>query len=164
MAVKRKAQIHIFLYDLLNDLERRLDYAKEHTTFPEIPDLARVEAFQMEVNERVCGMRFDIPSGARHILIKARVVRCGGNPPTAFRRTACGSCGSCVLPLCLAIRLRKGLPRLSMKTATYWSMWRRSGSMWSCASCWWATRRGIFCAGTPMCCVSSGRNWSRWSP
>ena len=40
-------------YDLLNDLERRLDYAKEHTALPETPDLARIEAFQMEVNERV---------------------------------------------------------------------------------------------------------------
>ena len=40
-------------YDLLNDLEQRLDYAKEHTSLPEAPDLARIEAFQMEVNERV---------------------------------------------------------------------------------------------------------------
>ena len=40
-------------YDLLNDLEKRLDYAKEHTSLPEVPDLARIEAFQMEVNERV---------------------------------------------------------------------------------------------------------------
>ena len=40
-------------YDLLNDLERRLDYAKEHTSLPEMPDLARIEAFKMEVNERV---------------------------------------------------------------------------------------------------------------
>ena len=40
-------------YDLLNDLEKRLDYAREHTSLPETPDLARIEAFQMEVNERV---------------------------------------------------------------------------------------------------------------
>lgn len=40
-------------YDLLNGLEKRLDYAKEHTSLPEVPDLARIEAFQMEVNERV---------------------------------------------------------------------------------------------------------------
>lgn len=40
-------------YDLLNGLEKRLDYAKEHTALPEIPDLTRIEAFQMEVNERV---------------------------------------------------------------------------------------------------------------
>ena len=40
-------------YDLLNDLEKRLDYAKENTSLPEAPDLARIEAFQMEVKERV---------------------------------------------------------------------------------------------------------------
>ncbi len=40
-------------YDLLNDLEKRLEYAKENTALPETPDLARIEAFQMEVNERV---------------------------------------------------------------------------------------------------------------
>ena len=40
-------------YDLLNDLEKRLDYAREHTSLPETPDLARIEAFQMEINERV---------------------------------------------------------------------------------------------------------------
>lgn len=40
-------------YDLLNGLEKRLDYAKEHTALPETPDLAQIETFQMEVNERV---------------------------------------------------------------------------------------------------------------
>ena len=40
-------------YDLLNELEKRLDYAKQNTSLPEAPDLARIEAFQMEVNERV---------------------------------------------------------------------------------------------------------------
>ena len=40
-------------YDLLNDLEQRLDYAGKHTSLPEEPDLARIEAFQMEINERV---------------------------------------------------------------------------------------------------------------
>ena len=40
-------------YDLLNDLENRLEYAKEHTSLPEAPDLPQIEAFQMEVNERV---------------------------------------------------------------------------------------------------------------
>lgn len=40
-------------YDLLNDLEKRLEYAKQHTALPEAPDLARIEAFQMEVNESV---------------------------------------------------------------------------------------------------------------
>lgn len=40
-------------YDLLNDLETRLDYAKKNTSLPETPDLTQIEAFQMEVNERV---------------------------------------------------------------------------------------------------------------
>lgn len=40
-------------YDLLRQLERRLDYARAHTALPEEPDLARIEAFRMEVNERV---------------------------------------------------------------------------------------------------------------
>lgn len=40
-------------YDLLNDLEKRLSYAKQNTSLPEAPDLSRIEAFQMEVNERV---------------------------------------------------------------------------------------------------------------
>lgn len=40
-------------YDLLNDLEKRLDYAKKNTSLSEAPDLAQIEAFQMEVNERV---------------------------------------------------------------------------------------------------------------
>ena len=40
-------------YDLLNGLEKRLDYAKQNTSLPEAPDLPQIEAFQMEVNERV---------------------------------------------------------------------------------------------------------------
>lgn len=40
-------------YDLLNNLEKRLDYAREHTSLPEAPDFARIEAFQIEVSERV---------------------------------------------------------------------------------------------------------------
>lgn len=33
--------------------EKRLDYAKQNTSLPETPDLTRIEAFQMEVNEKV---------------------------------------------------------------------------------------------------------------
>ena len=40
-------------YDLLNGLEKRLDYAKKNTSLPKVPNLAQIEAFQMEVNERV---------------------------------------------------------------------------------------------------------------
>ena len=49
-------QDHTFnddFYDLLNDLERRLEYAKANTSLPEAPDLAQIEVFQMEVNEKV---------------------------------------------------------------------------------------------------------------
>lgn len=40
-------------YDLLDGLERRLDYAAKHTALPETPDMATIHAFQMEINERV---------------------------------------------------------------------------------------------------------------
>ena len=40
-------------YDLLNELERRLNYAAKHTSLPESPDMTGIEAFQVEVNERV---------------------------------------------------------------------------------------------------------------
>ena len=40
-------------YDLLNGLEKRLDYAKKNTSLPEEPGLAQIEAFQIEVNEKV---------------------------------------------------------------------------------------------------------------
>ncbi len=32
--------------------EKQLDYAKKNTSLPEALDLARIEAFQMEVSER----------------------------------------------------------------------------------------------------------------
>ena len=44
---------HADFYELLSDLERRLDYAAKHTPPPEPPDMAAIKAFQMEVNERV---------------------------------------------------------------------------------------------------------------
>ena len=40
-------------YDLLNDLEKRLECAKQNTSLPEVPDMARIEAFQMELKEKV---------------------------------------------------------------------------------------------------------------
>lgn len=40
-------------YDLLNDLEKQLDYARQNASLPDAPDLDRIEAFQMEVNERM---------------------------------------------------------------------------------------------------------------
>lgn len=43
---------HTFNTDFY-DLEKRLDYAKQNTSLPEASDLIQIEAFQMEVNERV---------------------------------------------------------------------------------------------------------------
>lgn len=40
-------------YEILKDYEKRLSYAAEHTALPESPDYKAVEAFMMDVNERV---------------------------------------------------------------------------------------------------------------
>ena len=40
-------------YDIVSDLEKRLDYAKENTDLPEKPDYKRINDFVMSVNERV---------------------------------------------------------------------------------------------------------------
>lgn len=40
-------------YEILMDYENRLAYAAEHTALPEEPDYKAVEAFMMDVNERV---------------------------------------------------------------------------------------------------------------
>lgn len=40
-------------YELVNDLEKQLDYAKENTDLPEKPDYKRINDFVMFVNERV---------------------------------------------------------------------------------------------------------------
>ena len=40
-------------YEMVNDLERRLDYAKNRTSLPEKPDYKRIEDFMMYINERV---------------------------------------------------------------------------------------------------------------
>ena len=39
-------------FDMVNDFEKRLDYAKKNTSLPENPDMKRVEDFVMEVNRR----------------------------------------------------------------------------------------------------------------
>lgn len=54
-------QRHMFLFRrVINSFSgyagqqlRWLDYAAKHTSLPEMPDLAAIEVFQMEVNERV---------------------------------------------------------------------------------------------------------------
>lgn len=40
-------------FEMVNDYEKRLDYAKEHTSLPESPDYKRINEFVMSVNERV---------------------------------------------------------------------------------------------------------------
>ena len=40
-------------YDLLNEYEKRFDYAKENTSLPNVPDYKRIEEFKMYVNERI---------------------------------------------------------------------------------------------------------------
>lgn len=40
-------------YDLLNEYEKRFDYAKKNTSLPDVPDYKRINEFKMYVNERV---------------------------------------------------------------------------------------------------------------
>ena len=38
---------------MVNDYEKRLDYAKANTNLPESPDYKRINEFVMSVNERI---------------------------------------------------------------------------------------------------------------
>lgn len=40
-------------YDLLNEYEKRFDYAKENTSLPDVPDYKKINEFKMYVNERI---------------------------------------------------------------------------------------------------------------
>ena len=40
-------------YDLVNDYEKRFEYAKKNTSLPDVPDYKRIEEFKMYVNERI---------------------------------------------------------------------------------------------------------------
>ncbi len=40
-------------YDMLNEYEKRLDYAKKHTSLPDLPDRKKIREFQLYVNERI---------------------------------------------------------------------------------------------------------------
>lgn len=40
-------------YELVDEYEKRLDYAKENTSLPDVPDRKRIEEFKMYVNERI---------------------------------------------------------------------------------------------------------------
>lgn len=46
-------QIRSEFFDLVNELEKRLDYAKENTSLPDLPDYKRINEFKMSVNERI---------------------------------------------------------------------------------------------------------------
>ena len=40
-------------YDLLNEYEKRFEYAKKNTSLPDKPDYKRINEFKMYVNERI---------------------------------------------------------------------------------------------------------------
>ncbi len=40
-------------YDLLNEYEKRFDYAKNNTSLPDVPDHKKINEFKMYVNERI---------------------------------------------------------------------------------------------------------------
>ena len=46
-------QIRSEFFDLVNELEGRLDYAKKNTSLPDLPDYKRINEFKMYVNERI---------------------------------------------------------------------------------------------------------------
>ena len=46
-------QVTSDFYDLVIDLERRLQYDKEHTELPEKPDYNKINEFVAEVNRRI---------------------------------------------------------------------------------------------------------------
>lgn len=40
-------------YDLVNECEKRFEYAKQNTSLPDIPDYKRINEFKMYINERI---------------------------------------------------------------------------------------------------------------
>lgn len=46
-------QLTAEFYDLLNEYEKRFDYAKNNTSLPDVPDHKRINEFKMYVNERI---------------------------------------------------------------------------------------------------------------
>lgn len=40
-------------YELLQEYEKRFEYAKEHTSLPDVPDYKKIEEFKMYVNEKI---------------------------------------------------------------------------------------------------------------
>lgn len=48
-------------YDILNEYEKRFEYASKNTSLPELPDYRRINEFKMDVNERIVkGLHDDI--------------------------------------------------------------------------------------------------------
>ena len=46
-------QIRAEFFDLVNELEKKLDYAAENTSLPDLPDYKRIDEFKAYVNERI---------------------------------------------------------------------------------------------------------------
>lgn len=46
-------------YELVNEYEKRFDYAKKNTSLPDLPDYKRIEEFKMDVNERIVRGEFN---------------------------------------------------------------------------------------------------------
>lgn len=46
-------QIRAEFFDLVNELEKRLDYAKNNTSLQDLPDYKRINEFKMYVNEKI---------------------------------------------------------------------------------------------------------------
>ena len=46
-------QIRSEFFDLVNELEKRLEYAAINTSLPDVPDYKRINEFKMDVNERI---------------------------------------------------------------------------------------------------------------
>ena len=40
-------------YELLSDYEKRFEYAKKHTSLPDVPDYKKIDEFKMYVNEKI---------------------------------------------------------------------------------------------------------------
>ena len=40
-------------FELLNEFEKRLEYAKDHTSLPDVPDYKKINEFKIYVNERI---------------------------------------------------------------------------------------------------------------
>ena len=43
-------------FEMINDLEKKLNYAKENTSLPSHPDMNRIEEFVISVNKEAAGV------------------------------------------------------------------------------------------------------------